>query len=281
LVIMKTKALLPAETRLGAVHLNVSDLEAEADFYEQALGLKLHRKENGLAAMGAGKDDLLVLHTLKGASKPKRSAGLYHFCLAVERREELGWWLKRLLEMQAPLHGLVDHHMAEAIYLADPEGNGIELNWDRPRSEWKPFEVWGRMGNGPLDAESLLEDLEKKPVKALPPDTRVGHIHLHVANLEDCRKFYCDALGFEMQFELPGQAVFVSAGGYHHHVAFNVWHGVGAPTPPEKSLGLNHYTLVLPDKESLEEARARLKNAGRLDENGLARDPSGNAIELK
>ncbi len=272
---------LPDATRLGAVHLNVADPARMADFYQAAIGLSVTAGAEGSRLLGAGGEPLLVLHASPGASKPPRAAGLYHFCLAVERRNALGWWLKRLLDGKFELQGLVDHHMAEAIYLSDPEGNGIELNWDRPRDQWDK-EAWLTQGNGPLDTEGLLNDLQRQPVVALPKDTRVGHMHLHVGDLAVSEAFYCGLLGLEKQFEVPGQAVFTSAGGYHHHVAFNIWHGRNAAPVPEGSLGLRNLTLHIPGAGELDKLKRRLEAASwPIQAEGagfLIRDPSQNGI---
>jgi catechol 2,3-dioxygenase len=213
-----------------------------------------------------------------------RHAKLYHFCLAVERREDLGWWLRRLLDSGYELQGLVDHRMAEAIYLEDPDGNGIELNWDRPRSEWRPWAEWLSMGNAPLDSPGLLAANEAAgPRSELPKDVRVGHLHLHVGDLEASLAYY-QALGLEKTAEVPGQAIFTSAGGYHHHVAFNVWSGRGVAPQPEGAYGLRQASFVVP-AESLPSAAARLKAAGYpadLGPDGLrTQDPSGHHFLLK
>jgi len=274
---------LQVSTRLGAVHLRVADLGRQVAFYTKALGLKVHRQDASSAALGAGREDLLVLTRDPEAVKARRTSGLYHFCLAVERREELGWWLKRLFDQEVQLQGLVDHRMAEAIYLNDAEGNGIELNWDRPRSEWRPWGEWLSMGNAPLDVQGLLDLLDSHPVTELPPDVRVGHIHLHVGDLGASETFYTELIALDKQIEIPGQAVFTSAGGYHHHVAFNVWNGRGAAAAPDHATGLAHYSFHVSaaDRDAI---RARLQAKGwpfEEDAAGLkVRDASGNALHL-
>ena len=188
-------AVLPASTRLGTLQLNVRDLDGMVRFYQDILGLQLHGRELGQARLGCGGEDLLQLIHDPASVEAGRHAKLYHFCLAVERRADLGWWLRRLLDSGYELQGLVDHRMAEAVYLDDPEGNGIELNWDRPRSEWRPWSEWLAMGNGPLDMPGLLAANEAAgPRAALPADTRVGHLHLHVGSLADSLAYY-QALG--------------------------------------------------------------------------------------
>jgi catechol 2,3-dioxygenase len=277
-------AILPASTRLSTVELNARDHRALARFYQDALGLCLHGQDGQVSRLGAGGEDLLRLVQDPAAHEAGRHAKLYHYCLAVERREDLGWWLRRLLDGGFELHGLVDHRMAEAIYLEDPEGNGIELNWDRPRSEWRPWSEWLAMGNAPLDVPGLLaanDAAGKRP--ELAADARVGHLHLHVGDLAASLAYY-QALGLEKTAEVPGQAIFTSAGGYHHHVAFNVWAGRGIAPQPQGAFGLRRASFAVP-AAALDEAEARLKAAGYAAERsaeGLStQDPSGHHLLLK
>ena len=274
---------LQASTRLGAVHLRVADLGRQVAFYQQALGLKVHRQDAAQAALGAGGEDLLVLTLDPQAVKARRTAGLYHFCLAVTQRHELGWWLQRLLSLETPLQGLVDHRMAEAIYLQDPEGNGIELNWDRPREAWPNPQELLRMGNGPLDVQGLLDANEAQPITELPKDARVGHIHLHVGDLDASKDFYCGLVGLDKVMEIPGQAIFTSAGGYHHHVAFNLWNGRGAAPAPEHATGLDHFSFHLSASDQ-KVVRERLQAAGwafqETPEGLRVKDASGNGMLL-
>ena len=278
---------LPAATRLGTVDLAVADLGI-ADFYTRVIGLELLKKTAAQASLGAGGRELLRLSLKPGAKHYEHRTGLYHFCLAMPGRRDFGLLLKRILDAQVPLQGLVDHHTAEAIYLPDPEGNGIELNWDTPRETWpESMSAMMRMGNGPLDSEGLLKlAAEKGPdTGRLPEDAFLGHIHLHVAKLQESRDFYHGLLGFDIMGEFPRQAVFVSAGGYHHHVAFNIWNGVGAPEPPDDAGGLRWFSVVLPDKKAVEAVLERARAAGQKPEAAeggwLLRDPSQNGLILK
>ena len=278
--------LLPDATRLGPVELNVRDLLRMTSFYVAALGLQVQRQEPGMAALGAGREELLRLYQTPQVPTPQRHASLYHFCLAVEKRADLGWWLRRLLDDKFELQGLVDHRMAEAIYLNDPEGNGIELNWDRPRSEWRPWAEWLAMGNGPLDVEGLLaDDQAAGPRPHLAAEARVGHIHLHVGDLATAELFFVGVLGLAKTAEVPGQAVFTSAGGYHHHFAFNVWAGRGVAPQPLGAWGLRSASLLLPTAADVEAVRARAKKAGlpieERPDGVLLRDPSGHAILIR
>jgi catechol 2,3-dioxygenase len=277
---------LPAATRLGTLQLNVRDHRKLAKFYQDKLGLKIQHQDAISTALGCGGEDLVRLNQNSAGLEAGRHASLYHFCLAVQNREDLGWWLRRLLDSGYDLQGLVDHRMAEAIYLEDPEGNGIELNWDRPRIEWRPWSEWLAMGNAPLDIPGLLEANENAGPRAeLPPDTRVGHVHLHLGDLEAGKAYFVSALGLDQTTEIPGQAVFTSAGGYHHHIAFNVWKGRNVPPQPQGAFGLDHLTVVLPKAEDVEAAATRLKAAGYAAEpfnDGIfSRDPSHHGIYLR
>src|SRR3712207_4770218 len=252
---------LPATLRLGAVHLTVTDLERSVAFYEAAIGLKLHRRDAGEAAIGAGEEDLLVLYEEPEARRAGRHAGLYHYALLFPSREELAHAALRLAATQTPIQGASDHGTHEAIYLPDPDGNGIELAADRPRELWpRPLEYAG--GPHPLDLDGLLAAVAgEEPRPKAGPGLVVGHIHLHVGDLERGLAFYRDVLGFELMTFMPGAAAFVSAGGYHHHLGFNIWRGEGVPPVPEGRVGLRRWTVVLNDPEEVEAVRERVRAA--------------------
>ena len=279
---------LPAATHLGAVNIAVADLGALVDFYTRVIGLELLSQSAAQASLGAGGRELLRLTLKPGARHYEHRTGLYHFCLAMPRRLDFAQLLRRILDSGVPLQGLVDHHTAEAIYLPDPEGNGIELNWDTPRDTWpESMSAMMRMGNGPLDVEGLLELAAQGPASShkLPKDAFLGHIHLHVSKLDESRAFYHTLLGFDVMGEFPRQAVFVSAGGYHHHVAFNIWNGVGAPEPPADAGGLLWFSVLLPAVASAELVLERARAAGlkleTVEGGWMLRDPSGNGLILK
>jgi len=185
---------------------------------------------------------------------------------------------------------MVNHHTHLAIYIADAEGNGIELAWDFPREQWPAPEDLMRLGNGPLDPEDLLSELERdqSPWPGAHPDTRIGHVHLHVADLSAAGRFYQGVLGFQATFSYSAArdfgALFVSAGGYHHHIGLNIWRGVGAPPPPGDAVGLRYFTIVLPSRTELDRLTARVRAAGiggeEHAEGMLVRDPSHNGVLL-
>jgi catechol 2,3-dioxygenase len=273
---------LAATTTLGAVHLVVSDLDRSLPFYEHVIGLRVHRREAGTAALGTGGDDVLVLREEPGARPAGRHAGLYHVALLFAVRAELGRAALRLAATRAPIQGASDHGTHEAIYLADPDGNGLELAWDRARELWPSYQEMTGHGPEPLDIPDLLSTVAgETPTPHAAPGLRVGHVHLHVGDTAPATTFYRDGLGFDVMADL-GSAVFVSAGGYHHHVGFNVWRGQRVPPAPAGVVGLDHWTLLVDGDEELARLRERLAAIGAPVEDGgdhlLARDPSGIAV---
>jgi catechol 2,3-dioxygenase len=268
---------LPATLRLGSVHLTVTDLDRSVAFYQDAIGLRPHRLENSTVAMGVGEVDLLVLYEEPGARRAGRHAGLYHYALLFPSRDELAHAALRLAATQTRIQGASDHGTHEAIYLPDPDGNGIELAADRPRERWpRTLEYDG--GPQPLDLDDLLAVVageEPRPVAG--PGLAIGHMHLHVGDLERGLGFYRDVLGFEPTAFIPGAAAFVAAGGYHHHLGFNVWRGEGVPPAPQDRVGLRHWTVVLEDPRQVADVDERVRAAGiatEQDERGfLVRDP--------
>lgn len=277
-------AVLPDQTTLGAVELTVKDLDRAVAFYTGRLGLEEHGREGGSALLGGeGGEGFLRLVENPAAKPARRSTGLYHFAVLVPTRQDLARSLARLAATRTALEGASDHGVSEALYLADPDENGIEIYRDRRREQW-PREGGGLvMRTEPLDLEDLLAELDDpKAGAAMPAGTRLGHVHLHVADLDAALRFYRDVLGFELQQLYGSQAAFVSAGGYHHHVGFNTWRGVGAPPPPPDATGLRHFEVRLPDEASLATLGARLRETGAettRDASGLwVADPSANRI---
>jgi catechol 2,3-dioxygenase len=272
-------------TRIGAVHLTISDLNRSIEFYESRLGFRLLQRDASTARLGAagGHSELLVLTESRTASPRVRgTTGLYHFAILVPSRRDLAASLRRLIDMQVVMQGTADHGVSEALYLADPDGNGIEIYRDRTRSEWPVIDGRLQMGIDPLDVGDLIRDDPgaEAPWSGLPSETTIGHVHLHVADLGEARRFYVDVLGFDLMQQYGRTAIFVSAGGYHHHIALNTWAGVGAPPPPPGAIGLSHFEVRMSSQKSLDDVADRLAAAQivieRTDSQLTVDDPSGN-----
>jgi catechol 2,3-dioxygenase len=274
---------------MGAVGLRVREAQAEIDFYGRLLGLQtsIDSARSTVDITTTTGDPLLRLWIDPEARpRPRRSTGLYHFALLVPTRADLGVALLTLIEAGYPLEGAADHLVSEAVYLADPEGNGIEIYRDRPRAEWPRLDGKIEMATDPLDADGLMEEGRTRGTeRGLAGGTRMGHVHLNVADLAAAEAFYCGPLGFDLVTRYGDSAGFVSAGGYHHHIGFNTWAGRGAPPPTSDSRGLVYATVLLPSEESLAGVRARLERATMAleerDEGLLVHDPSGNGILLR
>jgi catechol 2,3-dioxygenase len=273
-------AVLPATLRLGAVHLTVTDIDRSVAFYQDSLGLRQHRRDERVAALGAGEADLVVLHEEPRARPAGRHAGLYHFALLYPSRSELARAVQRLALTRTGISGASDHGVSEAIYLPDPDGNGIELYADRPREAWPPAGAGERVGmfTRPLDVEGLLATAaDAAPERHADRGLRMGHVHLHVGDIDAARGFYVGVLGFEPMTTYPG-ALFVAAGGYHHHVGLNTWRGEGVGPAPEGTVGLREWTIEL-DPDSLAAVRGRLAAAG-LGDGDVVEDPWGIRVRL-
>lgn len=279
-------AQLSPLTRLGPVHLTVSDLERSLAFYHAAVGLEPVGGSGGTLSLGRDGRMLLVLAEEPGARPAHGYTGLYHFALLVPERADLARWLAHAARDRTPLQGLSDHYVSEAIYLSDPDGHGIEIYWDRPREHWQG-QVAEQMTTLPLDVDSLLGELADpatEPFHGLPAETVIGHVHLKVADIPSTIAFYRDTLGFGLMAQLGGQAAFLAAGGYHHHLGANTWESAGAPPAPPGTASLRHATIVLASSEERERFAERVRKAGHpveeTDAGPLVTDPSGNRVLL-
>jgi catechol 2,3-dioxygenase len=255
-------AMLPAETSIGSVTLRVADKERALLLYRDIIGLKVADDANGKIALGAGGEPFLFLEVAPVTKPRPRSgfAGLYHIAILLPDRAALGSAISRLAEAKIRL-GAADHNVSEAIYLYDADGNGLEIYRDRPREEWPWKDGLVQMANKPLDFEGILaEGGKEEPDEHLPAGTRIGHVHLQVGDLAEAEKFYIGALGFAKTATLPG-ALFASTGGYHHHIAANVWDSKDAPSPPAEMAGLAELTLKLP-RTDIASVKKRLEEAG-------------------
>ena len=270
---------------VGAVHLTVADLGRSLAFYRQAVGLEVLDEGGPRAVLGAGGHELLVLVEQPGARPVPGSTGLYHFALLVPERPDLARWLAHAARDGVAMAGLSDHFVSEALYLSDPDGHGIEIYWDRPRSVWEGV-VGERLTTQRLDVDSLFSELSDpagEPFDGLPGGTVMGHVHLKVASIPDTVAFYRDVLGFGLMAQLRLQAAFLAAGGYHHHLGANTWESAGGEAPPDGSASLRYATIVLPDRGELLRVAAHVEAAGALREHAdgpFAVDPSGNRLAL-
>ena len=246
---------LPDDAHIGQVSLTVRDLDRSVPFYRDVLGLTETRSpREGAAstaiALGApGGRGLIELHENTSAiPKPRRSTGLYHFAILVPSRAALGRSLRRLSDRRYPLTGAADHLVSEAIYLDDPDGLGIEIYRDRPRAEWPARNGQLVMATDPLDLQAVFDEPgAETPWTGIEAGTVIGHVHLHVPQLDTAEQFYCGRIGFEPTVRGYPGALFVAAGGYHHHLGLNTWTGLGAPPPPENAVGLRSFSIEAGD----------------------------------
>ncbi len=284
---------IPPETHIGKIHLSVANLERAVKFYHRAIGLSELSRQDGQVWMGAPNPShpdepqaFLLLSEQPGGRRARGVSGLYHVALRVPDRRALAWAVTRLADYEDLLQGVADHGVSEAVYLTDPDGNGIEVYRDRPSEEW-PHDANGEMEmtTDPLDLDAVMATLGKQPEAPAVPKVQIGHVHLHVANLQNAIDFYQGVLGFELMQRFGPSAAFLSAGGYHHHIGINTWAGEGAPPPPSDALGLRWFSIDLPGKDALDIVLERVKQAGleveEREEGDLVHDPSGNGVILE
>ena len=273
---------MTSDLAIGAVRLAVGDLDRVREFYERAIGLRT-LSDGEIARLGVDAAPLVELAGEPGAPpRPPRTTGLFHLAILVPSRLELARALRRLTDAGWRLSGAADHLVSEALYLDDPEGNGIEIYRDRPREQWSHAGGQLQMATLPLDLDSLLDELgeagDAGATATMPPGTRIGHVHLNVADLAAAEHFYAGALGLEVTVRGYPGALFLATGGYHHHIGVNTWAGEGAPPPPPDSRGLRHFTLTVP-ADALDPIAERLTAAGyeaQRDTDSLhTTDPSG------
>jgi catechol 2,3-dioxygenase len=274
-------------TQIGYVKLKISDLKRSLVFYTEIIGLRvLNLTENAAELTVDGKEPILILEQIENAViLPERSvAGLYHFAILVPGRISLGLSLRNLMNHDISV-GQGDHLVSEALYLSDPDGNGIEIYADRPRESWKR-DTQGQyvMTTDPVDVDGLLAISDGKDWNGLSEGTIIGHVHFHVSDLQKAEEFYCRILGLDMTAHYGEMALFVSAGGYHHHIGLNTWAGVGAPPAPDYAVGLDYFTFILPNQDELESVIEQFRKAAipvtHRDGGWFVKDPSNISIKL-
>ena len=280
---------IDAATTIGTVSLTVADLDGSRAFYERAIGLRASELDDGALALGvAGEPPLIELRGDSSAPPMNRRApGLYHLAILVPTRLDLAFALARLAETRWPLDGASDHLVSEAVYLSDPDGNGIEIYRDRPRDDWRHVGDQLEMSTLALDLNDVLGELRaaSELQATAPSGTTIGHVHLQVANLDEAEAFYHGVLGFDVMVRGYPGALFVSAGGYHHHIGLNTWHSAGAAPAPSSSAGLRSFAIDLPDERELAAALARVEAASipstPTPAGVLVRDPFGTGVVLR
>lgn len=278
--------LIDSGTAIGIVTLRVADMERVAAFYQNVMGLILRERVDSVLDLGTPNRTLVRLHHTPTGRSVAHSTGLYHLALRVPSRFALADWFLAYAQAEFPgWQGASDHGVSEALYLQDPEGNGIEVYWDRPQSGWRVAEdgtidIYTRY----LDLQALLEEGKERTPHAIAPETDLGHIHLKVADLTATRHFYVDALGFGLKMELPHSALFVAAGAYHHHLGLNIWHSHQAPALSTDALGLAQFELLFAHESARQAAVERLRQAGYAVEDGsggtTVLDPAGIEMAL-
>jgi catechol 2,3-dioxygenase len=272
-------------TFVGQVNLKVQNLQRSLAFYKEVIGFKVLEQTERSAALSAdGKNVLLSIEQPNNVvPKQGRTTGLYHYALLLPKRSDLATIVQYFLEIGLQF-GSSDHLVSEALYLSDPDGNGIEIYVDRDPSEWSWQNDQVEMAVDPVNFPDLLAGGKQPSWNGLPAGTVMGHIHLHVSELKKTEEFYIKGLGFDVVNRYGAQALFIADGKYHHHIGLNTWNGVGAPPPPPNSVGLESYTLVLANEEKLNKIITQLKSIGASvqQENGsyVTSDPSGNRIIL-
>ena len=271
------------DTHIGAVHLNVNFMDNSIKFYTEILGLKVLDRQADYIALGADEQPLVYLYET-AAPRKERQAGLYHMAFLVPSRTALGNIFKHLIQTQYPLSGASDHFVSEALYLQDPEGNGIEIYHDRPATDWT-YQDNGHidMGTVEMDYQGVLDANDGTAFAGLPPETIMGHVHLSTKELPQTIKFYEDIFGFDIMTTYGAQAAFMSAAGYHHHLGLNTWsHAVNSPELTDP--GLRKYEINFPNGEDFEYFKNKLTELGLTTERDgnseLVRDPNGIGIRV-
>ncbi|MGV3467438.1 MAG: VOC family protein [Heyndrickxia sp.] len=268
------------------VEIKVQNLERSLLFYKEMIGFQvLEQTETTAKLTTDGKTVLLTLVQPENViPKQPRTTGLYHFAILLPTRADLGKILLHFIQAGYPLQGASDHLVSEALYLSDPDGNGIEIYSDRPSASWSWRNDEVIMTTEALDAQSILDEAQGATWNGLPAETVMGHIHLHVSELRNTEEFYSKGLGFDVVCRYGNQALFISTGKYHHHIGLNTWNGIGAPKPPVNSVGLASFTLMFPNEEKRSNIIDQLKAIGAIvtEQNGyyVTEDPSGNRIHL-
>ncbi|UBH12864.1 VOC family protein [Macrococcus armenti] len=270
------------DTHIGAVHLNVNFLENSVKFYHEILGMRIFEQSNEYAVLGTKQQPLVYLYQTN--EKRIDTAGLFHFALLVPTRASLGNIFYHLIQTEYPLAGASDHDVSEALYLQDPEGNGIEIYHDYPSNTWR-YEENGNimMGTKEMDFQGVIDANQFRPFDGMPSDTIIGHMHLSVTNLEQSIAFYNDLFGMDVMTTYGSQAAFMATAGYHHHLGLNTWQHrterarINYP-------GLRKFELNIPNEEDLAYFMKVFKDKGMVEvqdgTSSMIQDPDGIGIRI-
>lgn len=278
---------LPQDTRLGPVCLQIADLERSLAYYTEVLGFRVLAREGADVTLGTQTTDdaLLRLHEAPGAAAhPRRGQlGLFHFAILLPTRGDLARFVIHLDALGVPA-GASDHLVSEAIYLTDPDGLGIEVYADRPRSTWRRINGELVMATEPLDFNALVADAGDTRWQGMPAGTVIGHMHLHVGDLREAEQFFAEGLGFDVVVRGYPGALFLSAGGYHHHLGTNTWAGPRAAAPASADARLVEWTIVVPTANDVAAVGRQLQSAGVDTQSQgavvTARDPWGTQFQV-
>lgn len=249
-------------TELGSVTLNVENLTNMCTYYEEVIGLDVLNQSDKRVELGTEENQKVLLTLVKEEVQgtPTKKAGLFHTAFLLPSRKDLGNVLYSYLSREIPIGGASDHGYSEALYLQDPEGNGIEIYADKPKEEWD-IQPDGTIPGITIqmDANGVIESRDEGQIDKFPAGTVIGHVHLSVSNLEATHEFYVDVLGLDLKYNYGDQAKFLAAGEYHHHVGANTWAGENVPKREETDLGLRSYSFVVPNDQALKNVEVNLE----------------------
>lgn len=271
---------------VNEIELKVLEINRSKEFYTKIMGFKvLTEKDKRVVLSVDGVNPMVTLVEPEDPiSKPPRRTGLYHFAILLPSRKDLGLFLKHIRENNYPIVGGAYHGVSEAVYLQDVDDNGIEIYVDIDEELWERENGEISMVTEALDFNGIMALGGGEKWQGLPKDTILGHIHLHVGDLVQAKRFYCDGLGFDLTMSMANSALFLSTAGYHHHIGLNIWHGKNAPPLPENSAGMKYFSLAFPSDEVREEKIKNLKKLGYeiIEDKGdlFTKDPSDNLIKL-
>lgn len=253
--------MIDQNTSIHSVDLNVINLDLMTSYYTEKIGLSVLEQSDNYASLGIKEENLVLLNLIKIDSDetPTKKGGLFHTAFLLPSRKDLGNVLYALLKKELAIEGASDHGYSEALYLTDPEGNGIEIYWDKPMEEWDILEDGTIKGiTAEMDADGVLASRDDQLVTLFPKGTRLGHVHLSVINLQDSQAFYTEIVGMQLKYVFGSQARFIAAGEYHHHIGMNTWLGNDLAVRNQYDRGLTRFTLSVTTTEELKAFRQHL-----------------------